>query len=168
MRFLKVVKKKGGLQKIEVKGQVVYRSRRVLTPEEAALLGKKELTKRFEAHDDAEAERLCEGHLDEFCQIIREAFDADHNPYTRLLKADPDARHLDMEEASERARELGICDDLFVAPMPSKGPFEKLLDAEPDLRNAELHEITARLIELGPVPLPKSRCRSRCCLLPGS
>jgi hypothetical protein len=53
-----------------------------------------------------------------------------------------------MEEMSERAAELGICDDLFVVHVP-KSPFEKFLDAEPSLRNAELHEITARLTELG-------------------
>jgi hypothetical protein len=96
----------GGLQKIEVKGQIVYRSRRVLTPQEATLLGKKELTRRFEAHDDAEAERLCEGHLDEFQTLIEETREEANRPYNRLLKADPSARYLDMEEISDRPLSL--------------------------------------------------------------
>ena len=60
---------KGGLQL--VKGQ--YRSRRVLTPEEAALLGKKELTKATGTGNYDLAKQICEGHLQEFERTIAEA-----------------------------------------------------------------------------------------------
>jgi hypothetical protein len=135
----------------------IWRSRKVLPPEVAAIVGKSELTRTTGVageKDDmvtlAKARDVAvrEDHQGEFKRIIAEACEEANSPYNRLLKADPNARHLDMEEISERAAELGICDDLFVARVP-KGPFEKLLDAEPSLRNAELHEITARLTELG-------------------
>jgi integrase len=147
----------------------IYRSRKVLPPDVAAILGKRELTKSTgvagqkddmvalaKAHEVA----IREDHQGEFKRIIAHAREEANHPYNRLLKADPNARYLDMQEMSERAAELGICDDLFVAHLP-KSPFEKLLDAEPSLRNGELHEITARLTELGhtdaaskePVPL---------------
>lgn len=62
MRFIKTVVMKGGLQKVKDG----YRSRRVLTGEEAALLGKKALTKHTGTKDYAEAKRINEGHLAEF------------------------------------------------------------------------------------------------------
>jgi hypothetical protein len=135
----------------------VWRSRKVLPPDAAAILGRRELTRTTGVageKDDmvalakARDAAIREDHQGQFKRIIAEAREEANNPYKRLLKADPDARYLDMEEASERARELSICDDLFVVHVP-KSPFEKLLDKEPSLRNAELHEITARLTELG-------------------
>ena len=131
----------------------IWRSRKVLPPEVAAIVGKSELTRTTGVageKDDivalAKARDVAvrEDHQGEFKRIIAEAREEANSPYNRLLKADPNVRHLDMEEISERAAELGICDDLFVAHVP-KSPFEKLLDAEPSLRKAELHEITARL-----------------------
>jgi hypothetical protein len=135
----------------------VWRSRKVLPPDVADILGRGELTRTTgvagEKGDMVALARardvaIREDHQGQFKRIIAEAREEANHPYKRLLKADPNARYLDMEEASERARDLGICDDLFVVHVP-KSPFEKLLDAEPSLRNAELHEITARLIELG-------------------
>ena len=135
----------------------VWRSRKVLPPNVAAILGRGELTRTTgvpgEKNDmvalaKARDVAIREDHQGEFKRMIANAREEANNPYNRLLKADANARYLDMEEASERARELGICDDLFVAHVP-KSPFAKLLDAEPSLRNAELHEITARLTELG-------------------
>jgi hypothetical protein len=135
----------------------VWRSRKVLPPDVATILGRGELTRTTGVageKDDmvalakARDVAIREDHQGQFKRTIAEAREEANHPYKRLLKADPNARYLDMEEASERARELGICDDLFVVHVP-KSPFDKLLDAEPSLRNAELHEITARLIELG-------------------
>jgi hypothetical protein len=71
MRFAKVVKLKGGLQWLKDKG--VYRSRRVLTAEEAALLGKKALTKETGTCNYDLAKQICEGHLQEFERTIAEA-----------------------------------------------------------------------------------------------
>jgi integrase len=135
----------------------IWRSRKVLPPKVAAIVGKSELTRTTGVageKDDmvalakARDVAIREDHQGEFKRIIAEAREEANHPYNRLLKADPNARHLNMEEMSERAAELGICDDLFVVHVP-KSPFEKLLDAEPSLRNAELHEITARLTKLG-------------------
>jgi integrase len=135
----------------------VWRSRKVLPPDVAAILGRGELTRTTGVageKDDmvalakARDVAIRADHQGQFKRIIAEAREEANHPYKRLLKADPNALHLNMEEMSERAAELGICDDLFVLHVP-KSPFEKLLDAEPSLRNAELHEITARLIELG-------------------
>src|SRR5215472_3786427 len=135
----------------------VWRSRKVLPPDVAAILGRGELTRTTgvagEKDDMAALAKardvaIRDDHQGEFKRIITEAREEANRPYNRLLRADPNARYLDMEEASERARELGICDDLFVVHV-SKSPFQKLLDAEPSLRNAELHEIAARLTELG-------------------
>ena len=135
----------------------VWRSRKVLPPDVADILGRGELTRTTgvagEKGDMVALARardvaIREDHQGQFKQMIAEAREEASHPYNRLLKADPNARYLDMEEASERARELGISDDLFVIHVP-KSRFEKLLDAEPSLRYAELHEITARLTELG-------------------
>jgi integrase len=135
----------------------VWRSRKVLPPDVAAILGRGELTRTTGVageKDDmvalakARDVAIHQDHQGEFKRIIAEAREEANRPYNRLLKADPNARHLNMGEMSERAAELGICDDLFVVHV-RKSPFEKLLDAEPSLRNAELHEITARLTELG-------------------
>ena len=135
----------------------VWRSRKVLPPDVAATLGRGELTRTTGVaggKDDmvalakARDVAIREDHQGEFKRIIAEAREKANGPYNRLLKVDPNARYLDMEEMSDRAAELGICDDLFVVHVP-KSPFEKLLDAEPSLRKAELHEITARLTELG-------------------
>jgi FAD dependent oxidoreductase len=135
----------------------IWRSRKVVPREVAAIVGKSELTRTtgvagekddMVALGKARDVAVREDHQGEFKRIIGKACEEANSPYNRLLKADPNARHLDMEEISERAAELGICNDLFVAHAP-KSPFEKLLDAEPSLRNAELHEITARFTELG-------------------
>jgi hypothetical protein len=135
----------------------VWRSRKVLAPDVAVILGRGELTRTtgvagekddMVALANARDVAIREDHQGQFKRVIAEAREEANHPYRRLLKADPNAGYLDMEEASERARELGICDNLFVTNVP-KSPFEKLLDAEPDLRYAELHEVTARLIELG-------------------
>src|SRR5215813_15188838 len=84
----------------------VWRSRKVLPPDVAAILGKTELTKTTgvagekgdmvalaKAHDVA----IREDHQGEFKRIIAEAREEGNHPYNRLLKADPNARHLDMQ-----------------------------------------------------------------------
>jgi len=127
-----------------------------MPPDVAAILGKKELTKSTGVagrKDDVEALAKAhevatrEDHAGEFERIIKEAREHANDPYERLIRVDPSARYLKMEEMSDRAAELGICDDLFVAHVP-KSPLETFLAAEPALRNAPLPDIIARLTEL--------------------
>src|ERR1700730_3208629 len=111
MRFIKTVVMKGGLQL--VKGQ--YRSRRVLTPEEAALLGKKELTKATGTVDYEEAKRINEVHLDELQRHIDEARAIEANPLERLLRKRPELSLAGLDEIADALMEEGHY-DAFVAP----------------------------------------------------
>src|SRR6266849_5057056 len=119
MRFIKTVVMKGGLQL--VKGQ--YRSRRVLTREEAALLGKKELTKATGTGNYEEAKRINEVHLDEFQRLIDEARAIEANPLERLLHKRPDLRLAPLDEIADALMEEGHY-DAFVPPpnIPVKEP----------------------------------------------
>jgi integrase len=112
MRFTKMVVMKGGLQK--VKGGF-WRSRRVLTPEEAALLGKKALTKATGTTDYDEAKRICEGNLAEFERIIADARGDHLSPLDKLLRDNPHLRFAPLDEISDAGMEVGV-HDLFVAP----------------------------------------------------
>src|SRR5205807_280719 len=112
MRFIKTVVMKGGLQKVK---DGFYRSRRVLTAEEAALLGKKALTKATGTKDYAEAQRICEAHLAEFERITAEPRGDHLTPLEKLLRDNPHLRFAPLDEIADAAMEEGI-HDLFVAP----------------------------------------------------
>ena len=90
----------------------VWRSRKVLPPDVAAILARGELTRTtgvagqkndMVALAKARDVAIREDHQGQFKQMIAEAREEASHPYNRLLKADPNARYLDMEEASERA-----------------------------------------------------------------
>jgi hypothetical protein len=106
MRFVKVVKLKGGLQWLKDKG--IYRSRRVLTAEEAALLGKKALTKETGTGVRSEAERICEGHLQEFDQLIQAARAAEADPFKKLEREIGDLRRFQLIEIADFLAERGL------------------------------------------------------------
>jgi hypothetical protein len=112
MRFTKMVVMKGGLQKVK---DGFWRSRRVLTPDEAALLGKKALTKPTGTTDYDEAKRICEGHLAEFERIIADARGDHLSPLDKLLRDNPHMRFAPLDEISDAGMEVGV-HDLFVAP----------------------------------------------------
>jgi len=116
MRFIKTVVMKGGLQ--IVKGQ--YRSRRVLTPEEAALLGKKELTKATGTGNYDLAKQICEGHLQEFERTIAEARGDHLTPLERFERKYGSVRGRKMEEINDICAEEGFGDPFPGPPKPEK------------------------------------------------
>jgi hypothetical protein len=77
-----VVKLRGGLQ--WMKDKQIYRSRRVLTEEEAALMGKGTLTKETGTDNWEVAQHMCEGHLQEFERLIQAARAADADPLEKF------------------------------------------------------------------------------------
>jgi integrase len=130
MRFIKVVVKlKGGLQKMP-SGE--WRSRRVLTADEATLLGKKALTRATGTKDYDEAKRISEFHLAEFERLIAEARGDHLSPLQKLLRDNPHLRFAPLDEVADAGVEEGIYDP-FVAPpnTPVKEPvtFATLQDA---------------------------------------
>jgi hypothetical protein len=149
MRFIKVVVKlKGGLQKMP-SGE--WRSRRVLTADEAALLGKKALTKATGTEDYTEARRIGELHLAEFERLIAEARGDHLSPLDKLLRDNPHLRFAPLDEIADAGMEVGI-DDLFTAPpnTPIKEPvtFATLLATwELENTNKRTRRIFGRYME---------------------
>jgi len=117
MRFIKVLKLKGGLQRVGgPDGE--FRSRRVLTAEESALFdGKKALTKKTYTTDRDEAKRICEGHLQEFEDMIQAARAAPLELFERKY-GDP-SRHR-MEEVQDLCLAEGWNDPFPAPPKPEK------------------------------------------------
>lgn len=111
MRFIKVVVKlKGGLQKMP-SGE--WRSRRVLTADEAALLGKKALTRATGTKEYTEAQRISELHLAEFERLIAKARGDHLSPFDKLLGDNPHLRFAPLDEIADAATEEDI-HDLFL------------------------------------------------------
>src|ERR1700730_15582403 len=129
MRFVRVVKLKGGLQRVGgPDGE--FRSRRVLTPEESALFGgKKALTKKTYTTDESEAKRICEGHLREFEDKIRAARGDPLHPLERFERKYGDPSRHRIEEIADFCAEEGFGDPFHAEPKPKPEPvtFDVLL-----------------------------------------
>jgi hypothetical protein len=123
---------KGGLQKVK---DGFWRSRRVLTPEEAALLGKKALTKATGTTDYDTAKQICEGHLVEFERQIAEARGDHLSPLEKLERELGDLRRFKLEEIADFQAERG-CPEPFVAePAPKEKVTFAILRATWELEN---------------------------------
>jgi len=129
MRFVRVVKLKGGLQRVGgPDGE--FRSRRVLTPEESALFGgKKALTKKTYTTDESEAKRICEGHLREFEDKIAAARGDHLTPLERFERKYGDPSRHRIEEIADFCAEEGFGDPFHAEPKPKPEPvtFDVLL-----------------------------------------
>jgi hypothetical protein len=117
MRSTRMVVLKGGLQKVK---DGFWRSRRVLTPEEAALLGKKALTKATGTRDYDTAKQICEGHLAEFERQIAEVRGYHLSPLDKLERELGDLRRFKLEEIADFQAERRHPEP-FVAQPVSKG-----------------------------------------------
>jgi hypothetical protein len=116
----------------------VWRSRKVLPADVAAILGKGELFKTTgvagEKDDvvalaNAHEVALREDHKGYFDKIIAEARAADADPLERLMRREPRLRHAPLHEIADRLMELGEYTDQFVAkPEPKESvTFDALL-----------------------------------------
>lgn len=132
MRFTRMVVMKGGLQKVK---DGFYRSRRVLIPEEAALLGKKALTKHTGTTDYNEAKRICEEHLAEFERQIAEARGDHLTPLERLEREVGNLSRFKLEEIADFQAERGHADPFVAAPAPKKPVTFAILLATWELEN---------------------------------
>ena len=137
MRFTKVVKLRGGLQ--WMKDKQIYRSRRVLTEEEAALMGKGTLTKETGTENWEVAQHICEGHLQEFERLIQTARAADADPLEKFTRKTGDPRRFQMGEIVDFCFEEGWGHPFPPNPETPPEPitFGTLLDAW-ELENTNL------------------------------
>jgi integrase len=103
----------------------------VLTPEEAALLGKKELTKATGTGNYDLAKQICEGHLQEFERTIAEARGDHLTPLERFERKYGSVRGRKMEEVDDICAEDGFGDPFPGPPKPEKErvTFQVLLAA---------------------------------------
>jgi hypothetical protein len=117
----------------------IYRSRKMLSPDVAAILGKKELTKSTgvagekgdmvalaKAHEVA----IREDHAGGFKRIIEEGRRADADPLAKLAREIGDLRRFNLEEIADFLAERGHHDPFIVEPEPIKpATFATLQDA---------------------------------------
>jgi hypothetical protein len=107
----------------------IYRSRKVLPPDVATILGKKELTKSTgvagqkgdtvalaKAHEVA----IREDHAGEFQRIIKEAREADADPLAKLEREIGDLRRFKLEEIADFLAERGHPNPFIAEPEPKE------------------------------------------------
>jgi integrase len=116
----------------------IYRSRKVLPPDIAAILGKKELTKSTgvagqkgdmvalaKAHEVA----IREDHAGEFQRIIKEARETNSDPLVKLEREIGDLRRFKLEEIADFLAERGYPNPFIAEPEPKEPVnFGTLLD----------------------------------------
>jgi hypothetical protein len=122
----------------------IYRSRKVLPPDVAAMLGKKELTKSTgvagqkgdmvalaKAHEVA----IREDHAGEFIRKIKEAREADADPLNNLGREIGDLRRFKLEEIADFLAERGHPNPFITAPEPKEPVTLDVLLATWELEN---------------------------------
>lgn len=122
----------------------IYRSRKVLPPDVATILGKKELTKstgvagqKGDAVALAKAHEVAirEDHAGEFDRIINEAREADADPLTKLEREIGDLRRFKLEEIADFLAERGHSNPFIAEPEPKEPVTFSTLLATWELEN---------------------------------
>jgi hypothetical protein len=122
----------------------VWRSRKVLPPDAAAILGKAELTKTTgvagekgdlvalaRAHEIA----IREDHAGEFKRIIEEVRKSDANPLSKLEREIGDLRRFKLEEIADFLGERGYPNPFITKPLPKEPVTFEVLLATWELEN---------------------------------
>ena len=122
----------------------VWRSRKVLPPDVAAILGKAELTKTtgvageigdMVALAKARDVAICEDHQGEFVRTIKKARDADADPLKKLEREIGDLRRFELEEIADFLAERSLPNPLITEPEPKEPVTFEVLLASWELEN---------------------------------